>query len=129
MRLVCRKSYTQQAAVIGSPSFDYPLTSRMDENDTISSSVKLSCRGRTSSCTATSTRRPSSCSPDSCWTTPAKMHRRAAKLYVTAGLPMKALDATGAGGFRSVQTRVDDVIGWRNLFWSRTVSMVRNPEP
>jgi 4-hydroxyphenylacetate 3-monooxygenase len=42
---------------------------------------------------------------------------------------MKALDATGAGGFRSVQTRVDDVIGWRNLFWSRTDSMVRNPEP
>ena len=42
---------------------------------------------------------------------------------------MKALDATGAGGFRGVQTRVGEVIGWRNLFWSLTESMVRDPEP
>ena len=42
---------------------------------------------------------------------------------------MKALDATGAGGFRGVQTRVGEVIGWRNLFWSLTESMARDPEP
>ena len=41
---------------------------------------------------------------------------------------MKALDATGAGGFRGVQTRVGEVIGWRNLFWSLTESMARDPE-
>lgn len=34
IKLICRSSYTQQAAVMGSP-FDYPLSSRMDENDTI----------------------------------------------------------------------------------------------
>ncbi len=34
VKLICRTSYTQQAAQNGTP-FDYPLSSRMDENDTI----------------------------------------------------------------------------------------------
>lgn len=41
---------------------------------------------------------------------------------------MKALDATGSGGFRGVETRVGEVLGWRNLFWSLTESMARDPE-
>ena len=96
-----------------------------------SSSTRFWCRGRTSSCTATSIRStPSSRSPgflprftfQGCT-------RLAVKLDFIAGLLMKALDATGAGGFRGVQTRVGEVIGWRNLFWSLTESMARDPEP
>src|SRR6202012_1659922 len=34
MKLICRPSYSMIAAVTGSP-FDYPLSSRLDENDTI----------------------------------------------------------------------------------------------
>ncbi len=34
IKLICRSSYTEQAALNGEP-FDYPLSSRMDENDTI----------------------------------------------------------------------------------------------
>lgn len=34
MKLICRPSYTAMAAVMGSP-FDYPLSARLDENDTI----------------------------------------------------------------------------------------------
>ena len=34
VKLICRASYAQQAAVMGTP-FDYPLSSRMDENDSI----------------------------------------------------------------------------------------------
>jgi aromatic ring hydroxylase len=34
MKLICRPSYSMTAAVTGSP-FDYPLSSRLDENDTI----------------------------------------------------------------------------------------------
>lgn len=34
IKLICRTSYSQQAAVMGSP-FDYPLSSRFDENDTV----------------------------------------------------------------------------------------------
>src|SRR5690606_3682135 len=34
VRLICRPSYSAMAATIGTP-FDYPLSSRLDENDTI----------------------------------------------------------------------------------------------
>jgi two-component FAD-dependent monooxygenase len=34
VKLICRPSYTAMSAVMGSP-FDYPLSSRLDENDTI----------------------------------------------------------------------------------------------
>jgi 4-hydroxyphenylacetate 3-monooxygenase len=34
MKLICRPSYAMTSAVMGSP-FDYPLSSRLDENDTI----------------------------------------------------------------------------------------------
>jgi aromatic ring hydroxylase len=34
MKLICRPSYSMMSAVMGSP-FDYPLSSRLDENDTI----------------------------------------------------------------------------------------------
>ena len=34
MKLICRQSYTAASALSGSP-FDYPLSSRLDENDTI----------------------------------------------------------------------------------------------
>src|SRR4030095_13837993 len=34
VKLICRPSYTMTAEVMGSP-FDYPLSSRMDENDAI----------------------------------------------------------------------------------------------
>ncbi|MGW1811953.1 4-hydroxyphenylacetate 3-hydroxylase N-terminal domain-containing protein, partial [Streptomyces sp. NPDC002078] len=34
VKLICRPSYTATSAVMGSP-FDYPLSSRLDENDTI----------------------------------------------------------------------------------------------
>ena len=34
VKLICRPSYEMTAAVMGTP-FDYPLSSRMDENDSI----------------------------------------------------------------------------------------------
>ena len=130
IKLISRASYSQNANIVGSP-FDYPISSRMDENDAIFIFDKVLVpwenvfmygdvekinnflggsgflqRFTLQGCT-----------------------RLAVKLDFIAGLLMKALDATGAGGFRGVQTRVGEVIGWRNLFWSLTDSMVNNPEP
>jgi len=130
IKLISRASYSQNANVVGSP-FDYPLSSRMDENDAIFIFDKVLVpwenvfmygdvekinnflggsgflqRFTLQGCT-----------------------RLAVKLDFIAGLLMKALDATGAGGFRGVQTRVGEVIGWRNLFWSLSDAMVNNPEP
>ncbi len=46
LKLICRPSYEMAATATGSP-FDYPLTSRFDENDAISFSTTRSSPGRT----------------------------------------------------------------------------------
>jgi aromatic ring hydroxylase len=62
MKLICRPSYAMTSAVMGSP-FDYPLSSRLDENDTIFILDRVLVPWRTYSSTAT-WRRPARSSPD-----------------------------------------------------------------
>ena len=106
---------------MGSP-FDYPLSSRLDENDSImifdevlvpwenvfvygdvdkinaffpasGSSARFTLHG----CT-----------------------RFAVKLDFIAGLLLKAVEATGHEGLPRRAVRVGEVIAWRNLFWALT---------
>ena len=42
---------------------------------------------------------------------------------------IKAVEATGTKDFRGVQSRVGEVIAYRNMFWALTDSMARNPDP
>ncbi|MFM9372911.1 4-hydroxyphenylacetate 3-hydroxylase family protein [Streptomyces sp. Da 82-17] len=130
MKLICRTSYTANAAATGSP-FDYPLSSRMDENDTILVLDKVLIpwenvfvygdlgkvnmfAGRSGfmerftfhGCT-----------------------RLAVKLEFIAGLLAKALDITGTKDFRGVQSRMGEVLAWRNLFWALSDAAARNPVP
>ena len=51
------------------------------------------------------------------------------KLEFLAGLLIKALDITGARDFRGVQTRLGEVLAWRNLFWGLSDAAARNPVP
>ncbi len=130
VKLICRSSFTQNAAVMGSP-FDYPLSSRMDENDTIFIFDKVLVPWENVFMYG-DVDKINGFFPQSGFLprfTFQGCTRLAVKLDFIAGMLMKALDATGAGGFRGVQTRVGEVIGWRNLFWSLTESMARNPEP
>jgi 4-hydroxyphenylacetate 3-monooxygenase len=55
--------------------------------------------------------------------------RLSVKLDFIAGCLLKAVEATGTKDFRGVQAHVGEVIAWRNLFWSLTEAMVRNPMP
>ena len=48
VKLFCRPSYEMTAAAMGSP-FDYPLSSRLDENDSIIVFDKVLCPGKTCS--------------------------------------------------------------------------------
>jgi len=130
IKLICRPSYELAAAATGSP-WDYPLTSRFDENDAIfvfdnafipwenvfihRDIDKLKAfypksgfvNGFTfQGCT-----------------------RLAVKLDFIAGLLMKATRATGVESFRGVQTQIGEVIGWRNLFWALSDAMACNPDP
>lgn len=128
VKLVSRVSYTQTAHETASP-FDYPLSSRFDENDPIlildrvlvpwenvflygaldrtfgahpGFGSRLSLHGAT---------------------------RLAVKLDFILGLYVKALALTGVDGFRGVQTRLGEALAWRATIWSLVESMVKSPRP
>ncbi|MGZ4409628.1 MAG: 4-hydroxyphenylacetate 3-hydroxylase family protein, partial [Gaiellaceae bacterium] len=129
VKLLCRPSYEFMAATIGSP-FDYPLSSRFDENDAvlmfddvlipwenfliygnleIASTYHLTgfiWRALLQGCT-----------------------RLAVKLDFLAGLFIKAVEATGTVEFRGVQASIGEILAWRNAFWALTDAMCHNPVP
>ena len=51
------------------------------------------------------------------------------KLDFIAGLLLKAVEASGTKDYRGVQANVGEVIAWRNLFWGLSDAMVRDPKP
>ncbi|MGY6497329.1 MAG: 4-hydroxyphenylacetate 3-hydroxylase family protein, partial [Microcella sp.] len=129
LKLISRTSYAQNAAITGTP-FDYPLSSRLDENDAIFIFDKVLVPWENVFIYG-EVDRVNAFFPQSGFLPRAMIQgctRLAVKLDFIAGLLLKALDCTGAGDFRGVQTRVGEVIGWRNLFWSLTESMARDPE-
>ena len=129
IKLLCRPSYEFSAAAVGSP-FDYPLSSRFDENDSvlmfddalipwenfliyrnleIASTYHLTgfiWRAMLQGCT-----------------------RLAVKLDFIAGVFIKALEATGTIAFRGIQASVGEILAWRNTFWALTDAMCHNPVP
>ncbi|MEM7532002.1 MAG: 4-hydroxyphenylacetate 3-hydroxylase N-terminal domain-containing protein [Chloroflexota bacterium] len=130
VKLICRPSYEMMSAVMGSP-FDYPLSSRLDENDAIfvldnvlvpwenvliyGDVKRFNVFGRHSGffqrlclhgCT-----------------------RLAVKLDFISGLLLKAVETTGVKDFRGVQVNVGEVLNWRNLFWSLSDAMCTRVEP
>jgi 4-hydroxyphenylacetate 3-monooxygenase len=128
VKLICRPSYTANAAMMGSP-FDYPLSSRLDENDTILVLDKVLIPwenvfiygdlGKVRLFTA-----------ESGFVERFTFHgctRLAVKLEFIAGLLSKALELTGTDEFRGVQSRLGEVLAWRNLFWGLSDASVRNP--
>jgi len=129
IRLICRPSYEYMAATLGSP-FDYPLSSRFDENDAvlvfddalipwenflingnleIASTYHLTgfiWRALMQGCT-----------------------RLAVKLDFLAGMFIKAVEATGTLDFRGIQASIGEVLAWRHMFWALTDAMCANPVP
>jgi 4-hydroxyphenylacetate 3-monooxygenase len=129
VKLICRPSYEYMATIVGSP-FDYPLSSRFDENDAvlmfedalipwenfliygnleIASTYHLTgfiWRALMQGCT-----------------------RLAVKLDFLAGLFIKTVEATGTIEFRGIQASIGEILAWRNMFWSLTDAMCHNPVP
>jgi two-component FAD-dependent monooxygenase len=130
VKLICRPSYTATAAMTGSP-FDYPLSSRLDENDTILVLDKVLIPwenvfiyghlGKVQLFTGRSGF-PERFTFHGCT-------RLAVKLDFIAGLLAKALEITGTKDFRGVQSRLGEVLAWRNLFWGLSDAAARNPVP
>lgn len=130
VKLFCRTSYEMAASVMGTP-FDYPLSSRFDENDAIFvfdnvlipwedvllhrdiEKIKIFY-------------------PRSGFLNGYQFQgctRLAVKLDFMVGIIAKALRATGADEFRGNQAMLGEVIAWRNLFWAISDAMAMNPVP
>ena len=128
VKLFCRNSYEMMATKMGTP-FDYPLSSRFDENDAIFvfdnafipwedvllhrdiEKIKVFyprsgflAGYQFQGCT-----------------------RLAVKLDFLVGVIAKALRATGADEFRGNQALLGEVIAWRNLFWAISDAMAAQP--
>lgn len=130
LKLICRPSYAMTAEVMGSP-FDHPLSSRLDENDSILVLDKVLIPWENVFVYG-DLEKTNNFFPASGFVQRFTLHgctRLAVKLDFIAGLLLKAVEATGTSNFRGVQAQVGEVIAWRNLFWGLTDSMALNPAP
>jgi 4-hydroxyphenylacetate 3-monooxygenase len=130
VKLFCRPSYSMTADVMGSP-FDYPLSSRLDENDTVFVFDKVLVPWENVFVYG-DVDKINNFFPASGFIPRFTFHgctRLAVKLDFIAGLLLKALEATGTKDFRGIQVRFGEVLAWRNLFWAITDAMAKTPMP
>ena len=130
VKLMCRPSYAMTAEVMGSP-FDYPLSSRMDENDAILV-LDHALVPWENVLIYEDLEKSATFFQHSGFFTRAMLHgctRLAVKLDFILGLMLKAAEAVGSADNRNVQASIGEAIAWRNLFWGLTDSMTRNPVP
>jgi len=130
VKLFCRPSYEMTAAAVGSP-FDYPLSSRLDENDSILVFDKVFVPWENVFAYA-DVDKVNTFFPKSGFLPRFMFHgcvRLAVKLDFIAGLLLKGVDATGSKDFRGVQAQVGEVLAWRNMFWGLTDAMARTTTP
>ena len=130
LKLLCRPSYEMMAATMGTP-FDYPLSSRMDENDSIIVFDNVFVPWENVLAYG-DLEKVNSFFPRSGFLNRAMLQgctRLAVKMDFLAGLLLKAVEATGVKDFRGVQTQVGEVLAWRNTFWGLSDAMARTPVP
>ncbi|MFK0295373.1 4-hydroxyphenylacetate 3-hydroxylase N-terminal domain-containing protein [Streptomyces sp. NPDC090442] len=129
LKLFCRTSYEMHAALLGSP-FDYPLSSRLDENDSIMVLDRVlvpwenvfSYDAVSANVFATRSGFLERFTFHGCT-------RLAVKLDFIAGCLLKAVEVTGTSGFRGVQAQIGEVLNWRDMFWGMSDAMAKSPTP
>ena len=129
VKLVCRGSYEYTSAVMGSP-FDYPLSSRLDENDAIFilDQVKIPWED----VFIYDVEGANDFLPKTGFLERACLQgatRLAVKLDFISGLLLKAVEITGTKDYRGVQANVGQVISLRNLMWALSNSMAYSAVP
>jgi 4-hydroxyphenylacetate 3-monooxygenase len=129
LKLICRQSYEMQAAAVGSP-FDYPMSSRFDENDSIL--VFDKCLIPWENVFVYDADRASEFIFGSGWLARAMFHgcvRLAVKMDFLSGLFLKAAEMVGYQDQRNVQVHLGEVLTWRTLFWSIAGGMIEDAVP
>jgi 4-hydroxyphenylacetate 3-monooxygenase len=130
LKLLCRNSYEMSAAVMGTP-FDYPLSSRLDENDAIFVLDNVLVPWE-NVFVCGDFDKFNDFFPRSGFVHRFGLHgctRLAVKLDFICGLLIKAVAITGVKDFRGVQVNVGECIAWRNLFWGLSDAMARDVTP
>jgi 4-hydroxyphenylacetate 3-monooxygenase len=130
VKLICRTSYEQAADALGTP-FDYPLSSRFDENDAIFvfDNVLIPWENVL---VHRDIEKIKTFYPRSGFLAGYQFQgctRLAVKLDFMVGIIAKALRATGSDEFRGNQAMLGEIIAWRNLFWALSDAMAMNPVP
>ena len=130
VKLICRPSYAMTAEVMGSP-FDYPLSSRLDENDAILVLDKALIPWENVFVYEDVAKSQSFFQASGFF--PRAMFqgciRLAVKLDFIVGLLLKAVDAVGTTDSRNVQASIGEAMAWGNLFWGLADAMARAPVP
>ncbi|WP_082166847.1 4-hydroxyphenylacetate 3-hydroxylase family protein [Nocardiopsis sp. RV163] len=130
VKLLCRPSYTAAAARTGGP-FDHPLSSRMDENDSVLVLDRVLVPWENIFVYG-DVGKAQLFGSDSGFMERFTFHgcvRLTVKLEFIAGLLSRALEITGTHDFRGVQSRLGEVLAWRNLFQGLADAAARNPVP
>jgi 4-hydroxyphenylacetate 3-monooxygenase len=119
-----------RAAVLGSP-FDYPLSSRLDENDAIFVMDDVFVPWEDVFVHA-DVEKANNFFPRTGFLPRALIHgctRLAVKLDFITGLMIKATEITGARSFRGVEANIGEVIAWRNMIWGLSDAMAKSADP
>src|SRR5438132_1253685 len=130
IKFICRVSNEQRAAVLGSP-FDYPLSSRLDENDAIFIMDDVLVPWEDVFVYA-DVDKGNRFFPNSGFLPRAMLQgctRLAVKLAFICGLLIKASETAGTIGFRGVEANIGEVITWRNAMWALSDAMAKSPSP
>lgn len=130
LKLVCRVANEQRAAVLGSP-FDYPLSSRLDENDAIVVMDDMFVPWE-NVLVFGDLDKANSFFPRSGFVPRFQFQgctRLAVKLDFITGLLIKATEMAGTRGFRGVEGNIGEVITWRNAMWALSDAMAKSPDP
>ena len=130
VKFICRASYEMTSTAMGS-AFDYPLSSRLDENDAVFIMDKVLVPWE-NVFVYNDIEKANNFFPRTGFLPRFVVHgctRLAVKLDFISGLLLKATEAAGTNEYRGVQANVGEVIAWRNLFWGLSDAMVRDPRP
>jgi aromatic ring hydroxylase len=129
VKFICRVSNEHRAAVLGSP-FDYPLSSRLDENDAIF--IMDEAFVPWENVFVYGIDKANSFFPKSGFVPRFQLQgctRLAVKLDFITGLLIQATEMAGTRGFRGVEANIGEVITWRNTMWALSDAMAKGPDP
>ncbi|GHT93744.1 pyoverdin chromophore biosynthetic protein pvcC [Betaproteobacteria bacterium] len=127
VKMLSRISNEYRAAVLGSP-FDYPLSSRLDENDAILVMDEVFIPWE-DVFIYNNLEQANAYNTGSGYLERASLHgctRFAVKMDFLVGLLTRALEITGAHTFHGVQSQLGEVIAWRNAFWALSDAMAKS---